>query len=36
MQKCAKGELRVGMHPMTIKKIVLVGADHVSCPLKFG
>lgn len=36
VQKCAMGELRVGINPMIIKKIVLVDDDNLSGPLKFG
>ena len=36
VRKCAKGELRVGIDPMIIKKIVLADGDSLSCPLKHG
>ena len=35
IQKCAKEELRVGINPMIIKKIVLVDGSNLSYPLKF-
>lgn len=36
VRKCVKGELRVGINFMIIKKIVLADGDSLSCFLKYG